>query len=148
MKASRIDCLSDRGADRTSDRASDRRRLFALRGLACAATALLALGCGSDDEDAAPSSPESEARPPALVDDAMLRAAADDPATWIAHGRTWSEEFIIRSDGCISDLGYPVGSRLEDGRIFTAYYFTKDEGDGNKFGGARHIAGSFFRIAD
>jgi hypothetical protein len=33
---------------------------------------------------------------------------------------------------------------LEDGRIFTAYYFTLE--DGNRFGGARFIGASFFRI--
>jgi hypothetical protein len=35
-------------------------------------------------------------------------------------------------------------TELEDGRIFAAYYFLKK--DGNGFGGARFIAGSFFRI--
>ena len=60
-------------------------------------------------------------------------------------GKTWSEEFIIRDDASSSDVSYPVGCQFEDGRIFTAYYHT--DADGNKFGGARHIAGTTFRIA-
>ena len=59
-------------------------------------------------------------------------------------GVTWSEEFIVRDDGSSPDLGYPVATRLDDGRIFTAYYFTLE--DGNKFGGSRFIGGSFFRV--
>jgi hypothetical protein len=59
-------------------------------------------------------------------------------------GKTWSEEFVIRDDAKWWDLGYPVGCQLDDGRIFTAYYFNKD--DGNKEGGTRYIAGSFFRL--
>ena len=60
-------------------------------------------------------------------------------------GATWSAEAIVRDDGSGSDLGYPVATQLDDGRIFTAYYFMED--DGNGFGGTRHIAGSFFRLA-
>ena len=60
-------------------------------------------------------------------------------------GATWSAEAIVRDDGSGSDLGYPVATELDDGRIFTAYYFMED--DGNGFGGTRHIAGSFFRLA-
>ena len=57
-------------------------------------------------------------------------------------GATWSAQAIIRDDGSGSDLSYPVATQLDDGRIFTAYYFMED--DGNNFGGTRHIAGSFF----
>lgn len=60
-------------------------------------------------------------------------------------GASWSPEAIIRDDGSSSDLGYPVATQLDDGRIFTAYYFMED--DGNNFGGTRHIAASFFRLA-
>ena len=60
-------------------------------------------------------------------------------------GATWSAEAIVRDDGSGGDLGYPVATQLDDGRIFTAYYFMED--DGNNFGGTRHIAGSFFRLA-
>ncbi len=60
-------------------------------------------------------------------------------------GESWSAEGIIRADGSGSDLGYPVATELDDGQIFTAYYFMED--DGNGFGGTRHIAGSFFRLA-
>ena len=59
-------------------------------------------------------------------------------------GATWSAEAIVRDDGSGGDLGYPVATELDDGRIFTAYYFMED--DGNNFGGSRHIAGSFFRV--
>jgi hypothetical protein len=60
-------------------------------------------------------------------------------------GTTWSAEVIVRDDGSGGDLGYPVATQLDDGRIFTAYYFV--EADGNHFGDTRHIAGSFFHLA-
>ena len=41
-------------------------------------------------------------------------------------------------------MGYPVATEVEPGRVFTAYYFTMD--DGNGFGGTRYIAGSTFRL--
>ena len=59
-------------------------------------------------------------------------------------GATWSAEAVIRADASDWDLGYPVATQLEDGRIFTAYYFMED--DGNGFGGTRHIAASFFHL--
>ncbi len=59
-------------------------------------------------------------------------------------GATWSDEFIIRRDASGPDLGYPVATQLEDGRIFTAYYFMVE--DGNPHGGSRFIAGSFFTV--
>ena len=59
-------------------------------------------------------------------------------------GKTWSQEFVLRDDANCGDLGYPVATELDDGRIFTAYYYNLD--DGNKFGGTRFIAGSFFRV--
>ena len=59
-------------------------------------------------------------------------------------GETWSGEAVIRADASDWDLGYPVATQLDDGRIFTAYYFM--ESDGNKFGGTRYIAGSFFEV--
>lgn len=61
-------------------------------------------------------------------------------------GKTWSKEFIIRKDAEWWDVGYPVGTQLTDGRIFVAYYFNVQ--DGNKQGGTRFIAGSFFKIDD
>ena len=57
---------------------------------------------------------------------------------------TWSDEQILRDDGPTTDMGYPVATEVEPGRIFTAYYFTMD--DGNGFGGTRYIAGSSFRL--
>ena len=59
-------------------------------------------------------------------------------------GDSWSAEGIVRADASDWDLGYPVATELDDGRIFTAYYYM--EKDGVNFGGARHIAGSFFRL--
>jgi len=60
-------------------------------------------------------------------------------------GRSWSDEAVIRDDGEGSDLGYPVATELDDGRILTAYYFQKN--DGNGFGGTCFIGGSFFALA-
>ena len=60
-------------------------------------------------------------------------------------GGTWSAEAIVRDDGSRGDLGYPVATELDDGRILTAYYFMED--DGNNFGGTRHMAASFFRLS-
>jgi len=60
------------------------------------------------------------------------------------YGATWSAEAVVRADASDVDLGYPVATQLDDGRIFTAYYFM--ENDGNNFGGTRYIAGSFFRL--
>ena len=59
-------------------------------------------------------------------------------------GRTWSADFVIRDDAFCGDLGYPVATQLEDGRIFTAYYYNLDDGVPN--GGTRFIAGTTFRL--
>jgi hypothetical protein len=59
-------------------------------------------------------------------------------------GKTWSKEFIIRSGAEWWDLGYPVGTQLSDGRIFVAYYFNKQDGNGQ--GGTRFIESAFFKI--
>ena len=59
-------------------------------------------------------------------------------------GQTWSQEFVLRDDANCADLGYPVLTELEDGRIFTAYYYNVD--DGNGVGGTRFIAGTVFRV--
>ena len=59
-------------------------------------------------------------------------------------GNSWSAESVLRADGSDWDLGYPVATQLDDGRIFTAYYYMQN--DGNGFGGTRHIAGSFFKL--
>ncbi|MEW5978473.1 MAG: sialidase family protein [Acidobacteriota bacterium] len=73
-------------------------------------------------------------------------------------GATWGPDFILRNDAATyqpttirgkrhdySDIGYPLAAELEDGRIFTAYYYMLN--DGNGFGGSRFIAGTFFRVA-
>jgi hypothetical protein len=72
-------------------------------------------------------------------------------------GATWSPDIILRDDPSVSattkvrgapcdysDIGYPLATELEDGRIFAAYYYLVN--DGNNFGGSRFIAGTFFRI--
>ncbi len=59
-------------------------------------------------------------------------------------GETWSAEAVIRADASDWDIGYPVATELDDGRIFTAYYYMQD--DGNGLGGTRHIASSVFRL--
>ena len=40
-------------------------------------------------------------------------------------GKTWSDEFVLRRDAGSSDLGYPVVTQLDDGRVFVAYYYTR-----------------------
>jgi hypothetical protein len=60
-------------------------------------------------------------------------------------GKTWSKEFIIRNDAILWDEGYTAGTQLADGRIFIAYYFNSAD-EGNKQGGTRYIAGSFFTV--
>ena len=37
-------------------------------------------------------------------------------------GANWSSQYVVRADGFSGDLGYPVATQLDDGRIFTAYY--------------------------
>jgi hypothetical protein len=59
-------------------------------------------------------------------------------------GKTWSDEAIIRDDASGSDIGYPVATELDDGRILAAYYYQL--ADGNAFGGTRFIGGSFFEL--
>jgi len=59
-------------------------------------------------------------------------------------GKTWSDEFIIRDDASGADIGYPVVTQLDDGRIFTAYYYMAD--DGQAYGGGRFIAASTFSV--
>ena len=38
-------------------------------------------------------------------------------------GRTWSEEFVLRSDAVTHDLGYSRSFQRSDGRIVTVYYY-------------------------
>ena len=60
-------------------------------------------------------------------------------------GQTWGQEFPIRADADHRDLGYPVGCQLDDGRIFTAYYYNRPST--SPFGGVRFIASSHFELA-
>ena len=57
-------------------------------------------------------------------------------------GASWSSDQILRDDGSIPDIGYPVATEIAPGRIFTAYYYALD--DKNGYGGTRFIAGSSF----
>jgi quinohemoprotein ethanol dehydrogenase len=50
------------------------------------------VACGGDDTTGDAASGNPDGKRAAWVDDARLRGAADDPGSWIAHGRTWSEE--------------------------------------------------------
>jgi len=63
-------------------------------------------------------------------------------------GETWSKEFVVRGDDYTGDCGYPVLTELADGRIFTAYYFTQNQGARpQRFATpVRHIAGTSFRL--
>ena len=58
-------------------------------------------------------------------------------------GKTWSDEFALRKDGVCWDLGYPVATQLDDGRVFTAYYYTSE---GSYSDAVRFIAGTFFGV--
>jgi hypothetical protein len=72
-------------------------------------------------------------------------------------GQSWSPDIILRNDAAASsktkaagvmcdysDIGYPLGAQLEDGRVFTAYYYITAQVE--PFGGPRFIAGTFFRL--
>ncbi|HBO43165.1 MAG TPA: hypothetical protein DD670_04370 [Planctomycetaceae bacterium] len=60
-------------------------------------------------------------------------------------GTTWSKEFVIRAGQCsVPDLGYPVACQLEDGSIFTAYYYNTPGGTSKT--AVRYIAGTSFRL--
>ena len=59
-------------------------------------------------------------------------------------GDTWSDEVVLRDDAPSSDVGYPVATELEDGRIFTAYYYNTEQG--GAYGGPRYIASTHFRL--
>lgn len=54
-------------------------------------------------------------------------------------GKSWDieNEIVIRDDGAGGDLGYPSSVELNDGTVFTVYYFLKEDG-------IRFIAGSFY----
>jgi hypothetical protein len=60
-------------------------------------------------------------------------------------GQTWSDEFVLRADGTSIDIGYPVAAELEDGTIFTAYYYTS-EPEKAYHEQIRYIAATHFRI--
>ncbi len=60
-------------------------------------------------------------------------------------GKTWSHEFIIRSDDTnCHDIGYPIGGQLEDGRVFISYYYS--EPDKSCQESVRYIESTFFRV--
>jgi len=62
-------------------------------------------------------------------------------------GKTWSEEFVIRAGDCNwVDIGYQQVVQNDDGSLFCGYYYTVD--DGLPRGGARHIAGTIFRLPE
>ena len=67
-------------------------------------------------------------------------------------GKTWSNPEFINTDtinaGSIGvvDGGYPVAVQLDDGRIFSAYYWQKNDQDIPWYGGRKYICGTFFEI--
>lgn len=54
-------------------------------------------------------------------------------------GRTWSREIILRDDGPLWDLGYPMTLQLSNGNLLTVYYFN----DQNL---TRFIAGTRWKV--
>jgi len=67
-------------------------------------------------------------------------------------GLTWSEPVCLRDDTVaagprgVVDGGYPLALELDDGRIFTAYYWQHDDPDVPWHGGRKFIAGTYFRL--
>jgi len=61
-------------------------------------------------------------------------------------GRTWGSEIILRDDGKSWDLGYPRSAQLDNGEIFTAYYFNALDDPIDMGGGVRYIAGTHWRV--
>ncbi|MAE61122.1 MAG: hypothetical protein CMJ49_07175 [Planctomycetaceae bacterium] len=59
-------------------------------------------------------------------------------------GATWGDEQVVRDDASGPDIGYPAAVEVEPGRLFVAYYYMLD--DGNGFGGTRFIAGTHLGI--
>ena len=61
--------------------------------LSLALWAAIALGCGDDDDgDSRSSEPEASSHAIGSIDDARIRGADREPGSWLAHGRTWSEQ--------------------------------------------------------
>jgi hypothetical protein len=56
------------------------------------------------------------------------------------NGRTWSDEYILRDDGCSRDIGYPRTVQRPDGAIITVYYFCEAA-----TGPERYIAATIWR---
>lgn len=55
-------------------------------------------------------------------------------------GKSWGPEIILRDDGKSWDLGYPRTVQLDNGELFTAYYFNDLIDPINVDGGVRYIA--------
>ncbi len=52
------------------------------------------------------------------------------------NGRTWSEDYILRSDGSGQDIGYPRVVQRPDGKIVVVYYFMDAETGPERYIGA------------
>jgi hypothetical protein len=72
-----------------------------------------------------------------------IRASISEDA-----GKTWDNEIIIRDDGGSWDLGYPKSIQLDNGEIFTTYYFNDKNDAVNLDGGVRYIAATKFALDD
>jgi len=122
--------------------------------------------CHSDDEGLNWSVPRriqswSVSPFPLLLDDGRLvvvfmRRNPDPTGLYVIvsdnEGTNWSKPFCLRDDTlCVGprggvDGGYPVAVQLDDGRIFTAYYWQHDDPDIPWYGGRKFIAGTYFRL--
>ena len=61
-------------------------------------------------------------------------------------GMTWSNEFTLRNgDASGPDIGYPVAIQLDNGDVFTGYYYMVEDGLPMS-GKRRHVAGTIFSI--
>lgn len=67
-------------------------------------------------------------------------------------GESWSAPVCLRNDTIEAgprggiDGGYPVAVQMDDGRIFTAYYWQRDDADVPWHGGRKFIGGTYFRL--
>ena len=98
---------------------------------------------------------------PVLLDDGRLMVIymrrTPDPTGLFGivsedEGATWSEPLTIRDDtvsaGSLGgvDGGYPVATQMDDGSVFTAYYWQLDDPDVPWHGGRKFIAGTYLTL--
>lgn len=61
-------------------------------------------------------------------------------------GKSWGPEIILRDDGKSWDLGYPRSVQLDNGEIFSTYYFNEIADEVDVDGGVRFIGWTRWRV--